>query len=243
MKLVADFGNTLQKIARFRGEERVDITVFQKISAEQLIQYLLEKGPFSSGILSSVISLSDELKAVFDSLPAFIELDHMTKVPVQIDYKTPETLGRDRIALAVGAAARFPGHNVLVIDAGTCITFDLVTASGKYPGGAISPGIGMRLQALHTFTGRLPLVQQQEFNTLIGTSTTESILSGVMNGVTEEINGIVECYRARYPDLKVILTGGDQEFLHGKLKSNIFAVPELLLQGLNKILDHNGFYE
>lgn len=243
MKLVADFGNTQQKVARFRGEERVDITVFQNISAGQLIPYMLDKGPFSAGILSSVIPVSAEILGVFGQLPAFIELDHHTPIPVSIEYKTPETLGRDRIALVVGAATMYPGENILVIDAGSCITYDLVTAQKNYPGGAISPGIAMRLKALHTFTGKLPLVQPQEFKGLTGTSTTASILSGVINGAVEEIKGFIGRYKEEYPDLRVLLTGGDQEFLYNYLKSDIFAVPELVLQGLNKILDHNGFSE
>jgi type III pantothenate kinase len=243
MKLVADFGNTYQKIARFRGEERVDTTVFSNISADQLIHYMLEKGPFNSGILSSVIHVSTEVRKVFDQLPAFIELDYTTPVPVQMEYKTPETLGRDRIALATGAIAMFPGHHVLAIDAGSCITYDLVTGKGHYLGGAISPGLTMRLKALHTFTGKLPLVQQQHFDGLIGTTTTSSILSGVLNGVLEELKGVIGRYREQFPGLKVILTGGDHEFLYNYLKSDIFAVPELVLQGLNKILDHNGFSE
>lgn len=243
MKLVADFGNTLQKIARFRGEDWVDTTVFENISAEQLIQYLLDKGPFTAGILSSVIHVTENIRKVFGQLPAFIELDHQTRVPVQIDYNTPETLGRDRIALVVGASAIYPGQNVLAIDAGSCITYDVVTKDGVYPGGAISPGITMRLKALHTFTGKLPLVQQQEYSRLVGASTTASILSGVINGTVEEVNGIINRYRESYPGLKVILTGGDAEFLLNYLKNDIFAVPELVLQGLNKILDHNGFSE
>ena len=243
MKLVADFGNTLQKIARFRGEERVDTAVFEKISAEQLIQYMLDKGPFSAGILSSVIPVSENIRKVFGQLPAFLELDHHTPVPVKIEYKTPETLGRDRIALVVAASAMYPGQNTLVIDAGSCITYDLVTADGTYPGGSISPGIAMRLKALHTFTGKLPLVQQQDFNGLLGPTTTTSILSGVINGVSEEISGVINRYRAAYAGLEVILTGGDHEFLLNYLKNDIFAVPEFVLQGLNKILDHNGFSE
>jgi type III pantothenate kinase len=243
MKLIADFGNTLQKIARFRGEELVDVEAFQNISAEQLIHYVLDKGPFTAGILSAVIPVSNEMLGVFRQLPAFLELDHKTRVPVKIDYKTPETLGRDRIALVVGASVVSSDQNALVIGAGSCITYDLVTADRHYPGGAISPGINMRLKALHTFTGKLPLVQQQEYKQLIGVSTTSSILSGVINGVVEEVKGFIGRYRSEYPDLKVILTGGDQEFLYNYLKSDIFAVPELVLQGLNKILDHNGFSE
>jgi type III pantothenate kinase len=241
MKLVADFGNTLQKIARFEGDRQVDITVFQDITAEQLLQYILDKGPFSAGILSSVIEVEDHLRDVFNRLPFFIELDHRTPVPITIAYQTPETLGRDRIALAVAAASLFPGKDSLVIDAGTCITYDLVSGGTRYSGGAISPGINMRLKALHTFTGKLPLVQQQDFQELVGTTTTASILSGVVNGVVEEIRGVTGRYRLMYPGLKVILTGGDQDFLFDKVKSDIFAVPELVLQGLNKILDHNGF--
>jgi type III pantothenate kinase len=180
---------------------------------------------------------------VFRQLPDFIELDHLTPVPLTIDYKTPETLGRDRIALVAGAAAMYPGKNVLAIDAGSCITYDLVTSAGHYLGGAISPGIDMRLKALNTFTGKLPLVQQQDFYRLIGNTTTTSILSGVINGTVEEVKGIIGHYRSEFENLKVILTGGGQEFLLNKIKSDIFAVPDLLLMGLNKILDHNGFSE
>lgn len=241
MKLVADFGNTFRKIARFEGDRQVDLSVFQNITPEQLLQFILDRGPFSAAILASVVDLDPQLKEVFSSLPAFIELDHTTPVPVHIAYETPATLGRDRIALAVAANTAFPGLHCLVIGAGTCITYDLVTADGTYHGGAISPGITMRLNALHTFTGKLPLVQKQPFDQLVGTNTTSSILSGVVNGVTEEIKGVTGRYRTLYPGIRLILTGGDQEFLVDYIKNDIFAVPEMVLQGLNKILDYNGF--
>jgi type III pantothenate kinase len=241
MKLVADFGNTLQKIARFESDRKLDVTVFQHITAIQLAEYVKENGPFSAGILSSVIEVDPKLREVFSSLPLYIELDHTTPVPIHMAYQTPETLGHDRIALAVGAFSAFPGADCLVIGAGTCITYDLVTSDGTYHGGAISPGISMRLKALHTFTGKLPLVQQQPFDGLIGTTTDSSILSGVVNGVIEEINGVTGRYRTLYPGIRLILTGGDQDFLFDNVKSDIFAVPEMVLQGLNKILDYNGF--
>lgn len=241
MRLVADFGNTLQKIARFDGGRMTDVTVFHSITAEQLLQYLLEKGPFRAGILASVTDVPDTVTGILAGLRRFIRLDHCTPIPLRITYRTPETLGADRIALAVAAASLFPGKNCLVIGAGTCITYDVVTANGTYPGGAISPGIAMRLKAMHTFTGKLPLVEMQDFRDLIGTTTAASILSGAINGAVEEINGVTARYQKQFDDLQVILTGGDQEFLVNKVKNDIFAVPDLVLQGLNKILEHNGF--
>jgi len=126
-----------------------------------------------------------------------------------------------------------------VIDAGTCITYDLITAEGTYLGGAISPGIRMRFKALHTFTGKLPLIEQEEFDDLIGQTTQESILSGVYNGITGEITHLAGRYHEKSGDLAVVITGGDHHFLHNKLKISIFAAPDLVLLGLNEILDYN----
>jgi type III pantothenate kinase len=133
----------------------------------------------------------------------------------------------------------FPGKSKLVIDAGTCITYDLLTKKNEYLGGGISPGIRMRFRAMHTFTRKLPLVEPEDFDELIGRSTRESLLSGVYNGVVAEIREIIRLYGEKFDDLAVILTGGDHPFLYNKLKSNIFAVPELVLLGLNEIFDHN----
>jgi len=148
-------------------------------------------------------------------------------------------LGKDRIAAVTGAWSMFPAKNILAIDAGTCITYDLITSNGEYLGGGISPGIRMRFQAMHTFTGKLPLVEPEDFDELIGRSTRESLLSGVYNGVMAEISELIRLYGKKFDDLTVILTGGDHVFLHNKLKISIFAVPELVLLGLNEIFDYN----
>jgi type III pantothenate kinase len=163
----------------------------------------------------------------------------MLPLPIKILYATPQTLGVDRIAGSCGALQLFPGKNTLVIDAGTCITYDFTDSSKQYYGGSISPGLKMRFQAVHTFTARLPLVSPAENPELIGNSTETSIQSGIVNGTVAEIDGIIDRYRQKYPDLQVILCGGDGPFFENKLKASIFASPDLVLIGLNSVLIHN----
>ncbi|MGE5423944.1 MAG: type III pantothenate kinase, partial [Syntrophothermus sp.] len=152
---------------------------------------------------------------------------------------TPDTLGRDRIAAATGGQSLFPGHDVLVINAGTCITYDFVTGNREYAGGSISPGMMMRFRALHTFTGKLPLLSPDETEILTGNSTESSIQSGVMEGITAEMEGITGKYRSLYPELKVVLSGGDLNYFVNRLKINIFAFPNIVIQGLHQILKFN----
>jgi type III pantothenate kinase len=157
-------------------------------------------------------------------------------------YATPHTLGADRLAAAVGAAHLRPGQDTLVVDAGTALKLDLVTADGTYHGGSIGPGLHMRLRALHTFTGRLPLLALPDADAtipLVGDSTTGGLLSGVVNGTVAEINGLLAAYRQQYPGLGVLLTGGDAAFLAARLPGRIFVVPELVLVGLHSILAYN----
>ncbi len=163
----------------------------------------------------------------------------LTKVPLINRYKTPETLGKDRLALAVGAVTKFPGENILAIDAGTTITYEFITNNNEYLGGAISPGIKMRFKALNNFTGKLPLITEIETDHLIGHDTKTSIQSGVLNGVIKEIDGIIDEYKNRFGALKVLVTGGDYIYFVKKLKNSIFATPNLVLEGLNKILIFN----
>jgi type III pantothenate kinase len=160
-------------------------------------------------------------------------------------YATPQTLGADRLAGAVGAAYLRPGQPTLILDAGTALKLDLVTADGTYHGGSIAPGLRMRLRALHTFTGRLPLIELPDpaaLVQLIGDSTASSMLSGVLNGAAAEVTGLVADYRQRYPGLGLVLTGGDAPYLQPHLAPAlglIFVVPELVLVGLDRILRHN----
>lgn len=174
----------------------------------------------------------------------FIELSGKTSLPVKNLYKTPETLGKDRIANAAGANYYFPGRNVLSIDAGTCIKYDFVNSENEYSGGAISPGLDMRFKALHHFTAQLPLIKKMKSGgeNLIGQTTKDSILSGVQNGVMAEISGIINQYRDKFKKVSVIITGGDSIFINTLVskKNRIFAVPDLTLLGLNIILDFNN---
>jgi type III pantothenate kinase len=238
-KLIIDFGNTLQKLAVFEGKVLLLKETFEHLTPRELNRFVDHNGPFHGIVLSSVANHSPDLEKILSRAGKFLLIGAKTPLPVKNLYQTPETLGKDRIAAVTGAWSLFPDKNILVIDAGTCITYDLLTKQGEYLGGGISPGIRMRFQAMHTFTGKLPLVEPDDFEGLIGRSTRESLLSGVYNGVMAEISELIRLYRKEFEDLTVILTGGDQVFLHNKLKISIFAVPELVLLGLNEIFDYN----
>lgn len=236
-KLIIDFGNSLQKLALYEGKEMIAKQIFNGLTGDQLKAWLVANGPFDGIILSTVAKDSPDIEKTLSETAPLVILDDKTRLPIKNLYETPATLGKDRLAAAVGAHALFPGKNVLSIDAGTCITYDFLAKGGEYLGGGISPGMRMRFRAMNAFTGRLPLVEPDDFTGLIGKTTTESLLSGVINGVCEEIKGIIARYNEQYEDLTAVITGGDHEYLHNKLKINIFAVPDLVLLGLNEILD------
>lgn len=245
MNLVIDIGNTLAKTAFFTGKELSSFSSFEKMSADALAR-LLELNPsVKNVILSSVVDHDKSIVDLLSSKYHFIELSAKTKLPLENLYSSPETLGKDRIAAAVGVNLLYPAQNALSIDAGTCIKYDFVNARNQYLGGGISPGIEMRFKALNKFTDKLPLVNYRNFDQLIGQNTEDSILSGVMNGVTEEVKGIIQRYREQYPDVKVVFTGGYLKFferifnISGKENSSIFADPFLVLKGLNHILNFN----
>ena len=239
MILIIDIGNTNVKAAVFEKDTILDVVVFEKGKILTEIKKILKKHPISKAVMSNVASISDlKLK----KLQAFVEIifiSSFTRVPFVNLYKTPKTLGVDRIALAAAAVSQFPHKNVLVVDAGSCITFDFVTAKKEYLGGAISPGIQMRFHSLNHFTANLPLLVKEEVPSFIGFSTKESINSGVVNGVLQEIEGVISQYKNKYLDLTVVLTGGDTNFLSKQLKSSIFANQNFLLQGLNYLLKFN----
>ena len=168
-----------------------------------------------------------------------IQLLSSTRLPVKVRYATPETLGVDRLAAVCGALQLFPGQPCLVIDVGTCINYEVLDGDAVYWGGIISPGVNMRFKAMHTFTARLPLIEPVDGTPLIGNSTQTCMQSGVMNGILEEIRGITSQLRLKYPSIRVILCGGDASLFENQLKDSIFAAPELVLRGLNRILNHN----
>jgi type III pantothenate kinase len=238
-KLVIDIGNTLKKLAVFEGKILLFKESFQDLNPLVLREFIQKHGPFRGIIQSSVVIHQPEMEDLLAAAGKFIPLTFQTPVPFKNRYKTPATLGKDRIAAAAGACSLYPGRNILVIDAGTCITYDLITHEAEYLGGGISPGIRMRFKAMNTFTGKLPLIEAEEFEGLIGRTTSESMLSGVYNGIIAEIHGLITQYRDKFDDLIVIITGGDHQFLQNKLKISIFAAPDLVLLGLNEIFDYN----
>jgi len=239
MNLIIDSGNTLTKLALYQGLEMVAFTSFTESGIGQLENFCSSEGQIKNAILSSVKESSYETSEFLRRKYNTIVLDHHTPVPVINKYSTPETLGKDRLAAAVGASQMFPATHLLVIDAGTAITYDLVTADREYLGGGISPGINMRYHALHTFTGRLPLLNLTDDANLIGNDTASSIHSGVLNGTLAELEGIIKRYQDLYPGLKIILTGGDHNYFDKRLKIKPLAAPNLVLKGLNLILRFN----
>lgn len=213
--------------------------VFKNFGVE-VIAPLFEKYRLTKGIFSTVIDKDDELVAFLESkLEKFVFLDEKVPLPITVCYHTPETLGRDRLAAAVGANYLQPGKDILVIDAGTAITYDVVEAAGIYRGGNISPGMTTRFKALNHFTRKLPLVQEKEDIPLIGTDTESAIQAGVVNGIVCEMDGCIEKLRLKYPNLLVFLTGGHSFYFERRLKNSIFADINLVLTGLNRILEYN----
>ena len=239
MNLIIDIGNSVAKLAVFDSNEIVEVHHCSNQLLEQLPglcnRYVIEKG-----ILSSVITLSEECKKQLDELNIpIIELDYRTPVPIKNLYQTPQTLGMDRLAAVVGANSIQPGKPLLVIDAGTCITYDFIDEKGQYHGGNISPGKRMRFKALHAFTDKLPEINPEGEKPLYGKTTETAIRSGVIGGIEFEIMGYISHLKKIYPELLVFLTGGDEFSFDTKLKNTIFADGFLVLKGLNRILIYN----
>ena len=241
MNLVIDIGNTRTKFSVFnRGEILITVPV-DEMRPEHIEVLQNEHPDLKNVILSTVKEYSLKLKdALQNRFERFIELNENTPLPVENCYQTKETLGKDRIAAVVGAYDLYPKTNLLVIDAGTAITYDLLNEKGQYMGGNISPGIDMRFKALHQFTGKLPLVQQQNFGKLFGTTTEEALIAGVQHGVVFEVDKAIDTFKEFYNNLKVIITGGNAEFFDKKLKNSFFVNFNLTALGLNRILEYNG---
>jgi type III pantothenate kinase len=245
MNLVLDLGNSSGKIAVCKGTQVIESAVYEKITEREITYFHTRYKGLEGVIISSVVNdyreMIDYLGSLFNPC---IELDHNTPIPLANRYRTPDTLGYDRIAAAVGAYTIYPGKTVLVIDAGTAITYDIVTAKGEYLGGNISPGLGIRFKSLNKFTNRLPLLERpDETPALLGTSTREAIEAGIVNGILFEIDGFIAALHQKHLKLQVVLTGGDAKYFEGKLKSSIFVNLNLNLIGLNRILEHNAIKE
>ena len=240
MNLVVDMGNTRTKVALFVNDQLFATYNYGRNPLPELKKLIAVHPEIRRSIVSSVVHHSKEVINFLQNKTLFHFFDTNSKIPIPVVYKTPDTLGRDRLAAAVASFSLSKGQNALSIDAGTCIKFDLVLKGEGYKGGSISPGLSMRYRALNQFTDQLPLFSPEpEFHVLCGQSTEESIRSGVQLGAIHEIKGFIEDYQTQYPDLFIVLTGGDASFFELALKNSIFVCPHLVMQGLNEILNFN----
>lgn len=235
MVLAIDIGNTRVKAGIFLENILKEVVVFPFDQLESEVKRLISAWGITKVIAVSVAAAGAEAFAFLPETVAFRFMDRTTPLPFAVRYKTPDTLGLDRMVLASGSVLAYPGANRLVIDAGTCITYDFTDAQDLYQGGAISPGLLLRYKALHQYAARLPLLSPKMPADFIGDSTGSSIHSGVVNGVLGEIEGFVSRYAARYDNFTIILTGGDADFLAKRLKNTIFAHSNFLLESLYRL--------
>jgi type III pantothenate kinase len=239
MNLITDIGNSGTKLAIFDAKHKVAVFRYDELS-EKILTDLLAANKITRAIISSVkeipLFLTDILEEKVDYLHI---LSYKSRLPFSIEYETPDTLGPDRIAAIAGAYNAFQGADVLVIDAGTAITFDFLFGT-KYAGGNISPGIDMRFRALNLLTDRLPLVSRGESFSFPARKTSDAIIAGVMTGIIYEINEYIRTFVKKHKNLKIIITGGDGSYLKDKISSRAIYMPDILIDGLNFILEYNA---
>jgi type III pantothenate kinase len=240
VSLCFDIGNTLIKLAVFKGNEMINFRTIDYNGLQGIAQ-TIDEFKVEAAIISSVSEepsdLIEEIKSRVDKL---IILGTSTKLPIENCYETKETLGKDRLAAVVGANYLYPETDLLIIDAGTAITYDFINQSGQYLGGNISPGIQMRYKALNHFTSRLPLVEMTYQPQNFGKNTIDAIRAGVQNGIVFEVDGTIDYFKQLHPGLRVLFTGGDAKFFDNKLKNVIFVLSNLVMVGLNRILVYNA---
>jgi type III pantothenate kinase len=250
MLLAVDVGNTKIKVAVFEGSNLVERFDFYSSELQKQIEFTLNKYQNTTDlVVASVGNITKEAFLAFEKQLKIHFITHNSTFPFHNKYETPHSLGIDRMVLASGAVLNFPKQNRLVIDAGTCITYDFIDENDNYLGGAISPGIRLRYESLHHFTAKLPLLTLDLFkenlksideHDFIGNSTSSAIHSGVLNGVQNEIEGFITQYQRVYPKFIIILTGGDTEFLAKRLKNTIFANSNFLLESLNQTFQYKN---
>lgn len=239
MIICIDVGNTRTKVAVYENGTLQQLVITNN---EKLIKNISKQIQGIENcvdiILSSVGNLPSEVIENLKKLGNLIIVTHESPIPFKNLYATPATLGIDRIVLAAGATLKYPSQNRLIIDAGTCLTYDFINNQNQYHGGAISPGIGLRYKSLHDYTANLPLEKISELHSFVGNSTSASIQSGVLNGVIAEIEAFIDHFKHQDENLTVILTGGNSEFLVNRLKNSIFANPNFLLESLFLLHQH-----
>jgi type III pantothenate kinase len=239
MLLAIDVGNTRIKGAVFEGDTLVEYVFFQPDKVMENFEIFFKKHPKVSHLVVS--SVGKALEIDFEKLSKSISvhfISHEDLFPFQNKYATPKTVGIDRLVLATGATLLFPFSNRLIIDAGTCVTYDFIDAQNNYWGGAISPGLRLRYESLHQFTSKLPLLTKEEPINFIGNTTDQSIHSGVVNGLIYEMEGFISQYQMKNEKFTIILTGGDADFLAKRLKNTIFANSNFLLESLNQFFQY-----
>ncbi|MBP6556931.1 MAG: type III pantothenate kinase [Flavobacterium sp.] len=240
MLLAVDVGNTRIKAAVFEDNTLLQVFLFDHKEMVEKFDFILEQhNKIGVIVVASVGNIDQSDFLSFEKRASIHFISNESQFPFDNLYSTPKTLGIDRLVLATGATLRYPNQNRLVIDAGTCITYDFINEKNQYLGGAISPGIRLRYESLHQFTSKLPLLTKAYPEYVIGNSTQESIHSGVVNGITLEIDGFIEQYKSQYAKFIIILTGGDAEFLAKRLKNTIFANSNFLLESLNQTFQYN----
>ncbi len=240
MILTIDVGNTNVKVAVFKQFNLVDKFVFQKNNFQNNFQIIFKKHPNHNRAVLSSVSMLDEKDSVWlKNQIEVIEITADSVFPFKNEYVTPSTLGIDRRVLASGAVLQYPNQNVLIIDAGTCITYDFITNKKEYLGGAISPGLRLRYHTLHDYTAKLPLLENNLPDNFIGNSTDQSIHSGVVNGLCYEIEGFISEFSVKNEQFTIILTGGDAIFLANRLKNTIFADENFLLKSLHQLYTYS----
>lgn len=242
MNLVLDIGNSRTKFGLFASNNLVYMEDIDSLDRD-VVTDIFERFPnIKKGIVSTVSTSYTEIESFIretNKSVALIEMNHRLETGIENKYETANTLGMDRLAGIVGGRALFEDENILVIDAGSCITYDYIDKKGRYYGGAISPGITMKFRALNNFTGNLPLVSNISKTSILGKNTVESISSGVINGSLFEVEGYIDYYRSQVSGLKVIITGGDSEFLYRNIEKETYIEKNLVLFGLNIILETN----
>lgn len=239
VNLAIDIGNTHTKLAYFKDGKITD-SIRIKNTDQNAVMEWIRKRKCKHAIYCSVGRISDAVIALLRQKSGkVICLDQHTSLPFRINYKTPVTLGYDRIAAVSGAYKLFPGENILVFDFGTAITVDLMRSTGEYYGGNISPGLNTRFRSLHEYTAGLPLVERNSNFPFWGEDTTSAVAAGVQQGIIFEVSGYIDACKKQYPNCKFIATGGDAEFVTTILKESVLFYPDLVMEGLNYILDHN----
>ena len=240
MNLILDIGNSRTKMCLFNNGNIIKQSTESTTNIHSLLSFC-EINTIKNSIISTVSDGAIELyNFLTKQCSKCILLDESTTIPIYNLYETPQTLGRDRIAAAVGAEFLFSNKNILIIDSGTAITIDFITLRKQFIGGNISPGLNTRFKSLHNYTNKLPLLESQEAWPIIGNNTNDAIVAGVQQGIIFEIDGYIDYLKKQYGEILVVLTGGDAELLAKKINTRVIVEPFLVLKGLNRILDYNA---